>query len=71
MAIAHIVDARGSGGIDTVSRWMSLVLATLVAMLSTFGYLLRRAHHRALPNISTENAAGSLYAHRAELDPWA
>src|SRR5213076_660451 len=54
-AIAHTADATrsyGSGGIDTVSRWTSLVLATLVAMLSAFGYLLRRAHHRARSNIS-------------------
>jgi hypothetical protein len=54
-AIAHNANATrsyGSGGLDTVSRWTSLVLATLVAMLSAFGYLLRRAHHRARSNIS-------------------
>ena len=49
---ANATRSYGSGGLDTVSRWTSLVLATLVAMLSAFGYLLRRAHHRARSNLS-------------------
>jgi hypothetical protein len=42
----------GRGGIETVNRLTSLVLATLVAMLSMLGFLLRRAHHRRRYNIS-------------------
>ena len=49
VAIVHIAPAApdyGSGVFDTVSRWTSLALAALVAMLGTRGFLLRRARDR-------------------------
>jgi hypothetical protein len=44
--------SSGRGGIDAVNRWISIVLATLVGMLGTFGFLLRRAHHRRRFHVS-------------------
>jgi hypothetical protein len=46
----------GQAGIDTFSRWTSLLLAALVAMLSALGFPLRGAHSRKRANLTRTRA---------------